>query len=136
MFKLILSALWTALGIVVAGLVQVAVTTLWPGIQRLPSAGISIDSYVVVLLMAGLCFFAGQWARRNVSTVAGAACAAIVPLAWLALFVTSTMIGVGPVAWLRPLTVLSLFAAAAPLIGVAAGWMSSSPKYGRELHAV
>jgi hypothetical protein len=109
LLKLILNVALPALGIVLAALVQLALTTLWSGIKVVPSLVVSIDSYFVVLLTVGLCFVAGDWAQRSVPTIAGAACAVIAPLAW----------------WLRPLALFTIFTAMAPLIGVALGWAIS-----------
>jgi hypothetical protein len=75
---------------------------------------VSIDSYVTVLLTVGLCFVAGGLAQRNVPTIAGAACAVIGPLAWLGLLLKVIMMGVGSVAWLRPGTLFTMFAAMVP----------------------
>jgi hypothetical protein len=60
----------------------------------------------------------GCWAQRNVPTVAGAACAVMAPFAWLGILLKGTMIGVTSIAWLRPLTLFTVFTAMAPLIGV------------------
>jgi hypothetical protein len=128
MLKLALNFALPAAGIVLAALVQLALTTLWPGIKVVPSLVVSIDSYFVVLLVIGLCFVAGGWAQRNVPTITGAACAVIAPLAWLGLLVKGTMMGVGSIAWLRPLVLFTIFTAMAPLIGVALGWAMSSSK--------
>jgi hypothetical protein len=129
--KLVLNLALPALAIVVAALAELALTRLWPGLQVVPTAVVSPSSYVVLLLTLGLCFLAGQWAHRIVPTVAGAACAAIVPLAWLGLiFRGSFMIG-GSIAWLRPLTIFMISTAFAPLIGVALGWALASSKFRR-----
>ena len=63
MLKLALNLVLPAVGIVLAALVQLAFTTLWPGIQVVPSLVVSVDSYFVVLLTVGLCFVAGAWAQ-------------------------------------------------------------------------
>jgi hypothetical protein len=129
--KLVLNLALPALAIVVAALAQLALTSLWPGIRLVPSAVVSLDSYIVLLLALGLCFLAGQWAHRIVPTVAGAACAAIAPLAWLGLiFRGSFMIG-GSIAWFQPLTISIVSTALAPLIGVALGWALASSKFRR-----
>jgi hypothetical protein len=128
MLRLVLNLVLPAAGIVLAALVQLAFTTLWPGIQMVPSRVVSVDSYFVVLLTVGLCFVAGRWAQRNVPTIAGAACAVVAPLAWLGLLFKSTFMGIGSIAWFRPLTLFILFTAMAPLIGVALGWALSSSK--------
>jgi hypothetical protein len=129
--KLVLNLALPALAIVVAALAQLALTSLWPGIRLVPSAVVSLDSYIVLLLALGLCFLAGQWAHRIVPTVAGAACAAIAPLAWLGLiFRGSFMIG-GSIAWFQPLTIFIVSTALAPLIGVALGWALASSKFRR-----
>ena len=128
MLKLALNLVLPAVGIVLAALVQLAFTTLWPGIQVVPSLVVSVDSYFVVLLTVGLCFVAGAWAQRNVPTIAGAACAVIAPLAWLGLLLKGTMMGVGSIAWFRPLTLFTIFTAMALLIGVGLGWAMSSSK--------
>jgi hypothetical protein len=136
MRKLTVNAALPAMGIVLAALVQLALTTLWPGIKVVPSLVVSIDSYFVVLLTVGLCFIAGGWAQRNVPTTAGAACAVIAPLAWLGLLLKGTMTGVGSIAWLRPLTLFTIFTALAPLIGVALGWAMSLSNWGNVQDAV
>jgi hypothetical protein len=128
MLNLALNLVLPTAGIVLAALGQLAFTALWPGIQVAPSLVVSIDSYFVVLLTVGLCFVAGGWAQRNAPTIAGAACAVIVPLAWLGLVLRSTMMGVGSIVWFRPLTLFTIFAAMAPLIGVALGRAMSSSK--------
>jgi hypothetical protein len=129
--KLVLNLALPALAIVVAALAQLALTSFWPGIRLVPSAVVSLDSYIVLLLALGLCFLAGQWAHRIVPTVAGAACAAIAPLAWLGLiFRGSFMIG-GSIAWFQPLTISIVSTALAPLIGVALGWALASSKFRR-----
>ena len=89
----------------------------------------------MVLLVLGLCFLAGRWARRNASTVAGAACAVIAPLAWLGLNFRATLLIGGSVAWFKPLTIFVIISASAPLIGVALGWILSSSKF-RPAHGV
>jgi len=126
MLKLALNLALPGLAIVVAALAQLALTTLWPGIQAVPSAVVSIDSYIVLLLALGLCFLAGRWTHRIVPTVAGAACAAIVPLAWIELICRGNFMLGGSIAWFRPLTIFVIFTAIAPLIGVALGWVLSS----------
>jgi hypothetical protein len=127
MLKLVLNFALPAIAIILATLVQLALTSLWPGIQVVPSPVVSIDTYVVVFLALGLSFVAGGRAQLNVPTIAGAACAAIAPLAWLGLLLSS-MVGVGSIAWLRPLVLFTIFMAMAPLIGVVLGWAASSLK--------
>jgi hypothetical protein len=122
MFKLAQSLALPALGIVVAALAQLALTTLWPGIQAVPSAVVSLDSYFVLLLVLALCFLAGRWTRHNVPTVAGAACTAIAPVLWLGLILKGNFMMVGSIAWFRPLTIFIMFTAIAPLVGVTFGW--------------
>jgi hypothetical protein len=129
MFKLTVNLALPAFGIVAAALTQLALTTLWPGIQAVPSPVVSLDSYFVVLLVLGLCFLAGRWARHNVPTAAGAACAVIAPLAWLGLSFRATLM-IGPVAWFQPLTIFIISSACAPLMGVALGWILSPSKLG------
>jgi hypothetical protein len=127
--KLVANLALPAVGIVVPALAQLALTTLWPGIQAIPSAVVSIDSYIVLLLALGLCFLAGSWAHHNVRTIAGAACAVIAPLGWLGLILRGNLLIAGSItsiAWLRPLTIFIIFSASAPLIGVALGWTLSS----------
>jgi hypothetical protein len=125
-FKLAVNLALPALGIVLAALAQLALTTLWPGIQAVPSAVVSLDSYFVVLLVLGLCFLTGRWAHHNVPTVAGATGAAIAPLAWLGLILNGNFTIAGSIAWFRPLTIFIMFTAIAPLVGVAFGWALSS----------
>jgi hypothetical protein len=132
MLKLILSLALPGLAIVVAALAQLALTTLWPGIQVVPSAVVSIDSYIVLLLALGLPFLAGRWTHRIVPTVAGAACAAIAPLTWFGLICRGNFTLGGPIAWIRPLTIFMMFTAIAPLIGVALGWVLSPSKLRRQ----
>lgn len=132
MLKLALNLALPAMGIVVAALAQLALTTLWPRIQFVPSAVVSLDSYIAVLLAFGLCFLAGRWTHRIVPTVAGAACAAIAPLAWLGLNFSGNFMISASIAWFRPLTIFMMFTAFAPLIGVALGWTLSSSKLRRE----
>jgi len=131
MFKLAVNLALPALGIIVAALAQLALTTLWPGIQAVPSAVVSLDSYVDVLLALGLCFLAGRWTHHNLPTVGGAACAAIAPLAWLGLIVSGSFTFAGSIAWFRPLTIFLMFTAIAPLAGVALGWALSSSRIRR-----
>jgi hypothetical protein len=126
--KLVLDLAFPALAIVVAALAQLALTTLWPGVQVVPSAVVSLDSYVALLLALGLCFLAGRWAHRIDPTVAGAACAAIAPLAWFGLIFRGNFLIGGSIAWFRPLTIFMMSTAIAPLIGVALGWVLSSTK--------
>ena len=128
MLKLTLNVALPALGIILAALLQLALTTLWPEIKMIPSVVVSLDSYFVILLTIGLCFVAGSWAHRNVPTTVGAVCTAIAPLAWLGLVLKGTMMGVGSIAWYRPLTLITLVVASAPLMGVALGWAMSSSK--------
>jgi hypothetical protein len=132
MLKLILNLALPGLAIVVAALAQLAITTLWPGIQLVPSAVASLDSYIAVLLALGFCFLAGRWTHHIVPTVAGAACAAIAPLAWLGLVIRGNFVIAGSIAWFRPLTIFVMFTAIAPLIGVALGWALSSWKPRRQ----
>ncbi len=136
MLKLALNFALPALGIVVAALAQLALTTLWPGIEIIPSVLVSVDSYFVVLLTVGLCFLAGRWTQRNVPTIAGAVCAVIAPLAWLGLVLRGMMMTAGSIAWSRPLTLFTIFMAMAPLIGVALGWTFSFSKRRRVQQAV
>ena len=126
MLRLLVSLGLPALGILVAALVQVALTTLWPGIHTLPFTVITIDSYVVVLLTMGLCFCAGRWTQRNAPTITGALCTLIVPLAWFGLMVKGLVLGAGSTAWLASLTLFVLLAALAPFLGVVSGWAWSS----------
>ena len=109
MLKLALSLTLPALGIVLAALAQLALTTLWPGIQVVPSVVVSVDSYFVVLLTIGLCFYAGGWTQRNVPTIAGAACAARV----------SGLPGLTCVSSLPGLACVSGVSLAAPVTGLA-----------------
>jgi hypothetical protein len=132
MFKLAVNLALPALGIVAAALAQLALTTLWPGIQAVPSAVVSLDSYFVVLLALGLCFLAGRWTHHNLPTVRGAACAAIAPLAWLGLILGGNFMIAGSVAWFRPLTIFIMFTAIAPLVGVTFGWAFSSSRIRRQ----
>jgi hypothetical protein len=136
MLKLALSFIFPAVGIVIAALAQLMTTTLWPGIRALPSVVVSIDSYIAALLVMALSFLAGGWTRRNVPTSAGAACALIVPLLWLALWVKSFLIAFGPIAWLQPLTLFALFISTAPLISVALGLTLRFPRQKRVPQAV
>lgn len=126
--KLVLNLALPAMAIVVAALAQLALTKIWPGIQVVPSAGVSLDSYIVLLLTLGMCFLAGKWAHGIVPTVAGAACVAIAPLAWLGLFIRGSFGIGGPIAWFQPLTIFMLSTALAPFIGVALGWALASSK--------
>lgn len=128
MLKLIPNLALPGLAIVVAALAQLAITTLWPEIRVVPSAVVSLDGYIAVLLTLGFCFLAGRWTYHIVPTVAGAACAAISPLAWLGLVLRGNFMIVGSIAWFRPLTIFEMFTAIAPLIGVALGWALSSSK--------
>jgi hypothetical protein len=125
MLKLILNLALPGLAIVVAALAQLALTTLWPGIQFVPFALVSIDGYIVLLLALGLSFLAGRWTHCIDPTIVGAACAAIAPLAWLGLICRGTFMLGGSIAWFRPLTIFVMFTAIAPLIGVALGWVLS-----------
>jgi hypothetical protein len=129
MLKLFANLALPALGIVIAALAQLGVTTLWPGMQLIPSGVVSIDSYFVVLLTFGLCFFAGRWAHTNVPTVTGAAFAAVIPLIWLVMTLRGNFTAPGHIAWFRPLTVFVMFVAVVPLIGVGFGWGLSSSKH-------
>jgi CDP-diglyceride synthetase len=126
MIKLVVNLALPALGIVVAALTQLALTTLWPGIQAIPFAVVSLDSYVVVFLALGLCFLAGRRAHYNLPTIAGSAAAVIVPLVWLGLILKGILMLGGSIAWFQSLTIFTLFSASAPLIGVVLGWHSSS----------
>jgi hypothetical protein len=121
MLKLALNLALPALGIVLAALAQLALTTLWPGIQSIPSPVASFDSYIAVLLALGLCFLAGRWTHHIVPTVAGAACAAIAPLVWLGLILRGNFSIAASIAWFRPVTIFLIFTAVTPLIGVALG---------------
>jgi hypothetical protein len=89
---------------------------------------VSIDSYRAVLLALGLCFVAGGWAQRNDATIAGAVCGVIAPPAWLVLLFRGITMGAGSIVWLRPITLFAIFAAMAPLMGVASGWAMSWSK--------
>jgi hypothetical protein len=129
MLKLATILVLPALGIVVAALAQLALTTLWPGIQRVPSGALSIDSCIVVLLTFGLCFFAGRWANSNVPTAAGAALSTVVPLIWLGLVLRGIVTAPGKVVWFGLLTMLMVFTAVVPLITVGSGWVLSSSKH-------
>jgi hypothetical protein len=131
MIKLAVNLALPALGIVVAAFTQLALTTLWPGIRAIPFVVVSLDSYVAALLALGLCYLAGRWARHNVPTIVGAVCVAIVPLAWFGLVFKGNLMLGGSTAWFRPLTILILFLASAPLIGVALGWHFSYSKLRR-----
>jgi hypothetical protein len=130
MLKLALNLALPAAGILLAALAQLALTTVWPRIKIVHSGYVSIDSYFVVLLALGLCFVAGRWAQRNAPTIAGAACAVVAPLAWLGLLLSS-MVGVGPITWFRPIVLFVIFTAMTPLIGVALGWFLSAARQGR-----
>ena len=136
MIKLATNLALPALGIVAAALIQLALTTLWPGLPAIPFPVVSLDSYVAVLLALGLCFLASRWAYHNVPTIAGAACAAIAPVAWLALILRGSLFIGGSIAWLRPLTIFTIFTASAPLIGVSLGLALSSSKLRRAQQGV
>jgi hypothetical protein len=122
MLKLAVNLALPALGIAAAALAQLALTSLWPGIRAIPFPVVSLDSHFAVLLALGLCFLAGRTAHHNVPTSAGAACAILVPLAWLGLILRGSLTFGGSIAWFQPLTIFMLFSASAPLIGVALGW--------------
>jgi hypothetical protein len=111
-----------ALAILGASFAQYLLILVWPGIQRLPSVVVSIDSYLVNLLTFGLCVLAGRWTRRNTGTRAGAALMTIAPLAFLALNLWIITSGGGSVAWLRPFTIFMIVTAVLPLVGVTLGW--------------
>jgi hypothetical protein len=129
MLKLAINVVLPAVGIFLAALIQLAVNTLWPALKFVPFLYFSIDSYLLVSLAAGFCFVAGGLAQRSVPTVAGAASAVIVPLAWLALWLKVIVTGgASTVAWLRPVTLFTIFTALLPLIGVALGWATSSSR--------
>ncbi len=129
MLKLVANLVVPALGIVLAALAQWGLTALWPGLQRASSGVVSIDSYIVVLLTFGLCFFAGRWAYRNVPTGAGAAFAAAIPLIWLGLMLRGNFTAPGHIAWFGPLTLFMMSIAIVPLLGVGFGWLLSSSKH-------
>ena len=137
MIKLALSFVFPAVGICIAALAQVGLEELWPGIRMVPSFAVSIDSYFVVLLSVGLCFLAGRWTRRNIATGTGLACALVVPLLWLAIFVRGILLeGAGQIAWLLPITLFTIFAAFAPLVAVGLGFALSSVNAGRARQSV
>jgi hypothetical protein len=136
MLRLLLALTLPALGIVIAALAQLGLTTIWPGIVSLPSVTVSVDGYFVELLTVVLCAFAGRWAHRNVPTIGGALCASIVPLVWFGLTVKALFLFAGPIAWFRPLTIFSMFMALAPLIGVALGWAMAQSNQREAAHAV
>jgi hypothetical protein len=125
MWKLSLSVALPALAIIVAALAQLLMTTIWPGVQHIAFLGVSADSYLVVLLVAALCFVAAAWLQRNVRTLASAVCTAVVPIAWLGTMLWPTMRHVNHVVWFRPITIFMIAAAMAPLVGVATGWGAS-----------
>jgi len=125
MWKLALSVALPALAIVIAALAQLLLTIIWPGVRRIPVAGVSADSSLAVLLSAALCFVAAAWLQRNVRSLAGALCAAVVPAAWLGLVLWSILRHFPDIAWFRPGTLFFIAAAIAPLAGVAAGWSAS-----------
>ena len=129
--KLVLNLVLPALAIVLSALAQLALTTFWPGIQFVHSDFVSVDSYIVLLLALVLSFVAGRLARRSVPTVAGAAVAAIAPMAWFALIFRGSFLIGGSISWFQPLTIIMLSSAIAPLIGVALGWALSWPKLWR-----
>jgi O-antigen ligase len=126
--KLIVNLVLPALGLVLAALAQLGLTTLWPAIQGFPSYLVSIDSYLAVLLTLGLCFFAGRRPHTNVPTVLGAACVGVVPLVWLGLTLRGILAPAGHIVWFRSLTVFMMVIAVVPLIGVGLGWVSSPAK--------
>jgi hypothetical protein len=126
MWKLVLCVALPALAIIVAALAQLLLTTIWPGVQHIRFPVVSADSYFVILLVAALCFLAAAWLQRNVRIPAGAVCTAVVPTVWLGLMLWPTMRHVEHVAWFRPITLLMIAAAIAPLAGVTAGWRASS----------
>jgi hypothetical protein len=123
--KLALSVALPALAILIAALAQLSLTIIWPGVRQIPVAGVSADSDLVVLLSAALCFVAATWLQRNVRSLAGAMCAAVVPAAWLGLWLWDIVRHFPDIAWFRPITLFSIAAAIAPLAGVAAGWGAS-----------
>ena len=125
MWKLALSLVLPALAILIAALAQLLLTTIWPGVQHIAFPGVSADSYFVVLLLVLLCFVAASWLQRNVRTLPGAVCTAVVPTAWLLLSLWANVGHAKHIAWFRPITIFMIAAAMAPLVGVAAGWGAS-----------
>ena len=125
MWKLVLSVALPALAIVIAALAQLLLTTIWPGVQKVPVAGVSADGFVVLLLIVALCFVAAAWLQRKVRSLAGALCAAVVPVAWLGLVLGSILRHFPDIAWFRPITLFVIALAIAPVAGVAVGWSAS-----------
>jgi hypothetical protein len=123
--KLIVALVLPALAIVVAAAIQFALNSWWPGLQHLPVSPVTLDSYVAVLLILGLCVLAGRWTRRNANSVAGLICVAALPLVWLGVMLWVSLHGGTNIAWFQPLTLFTIFAALAPVIGVAMGWAVS-----------
>jgi hypothetical protein len=133
MLKHCLSLALPGVAIIAAALAQLALVTLWPGVQRLHFPIVSADSYFVVLLAGALCFVAGRWSRRSLGNLTGLICALAAPLAFLGLFLWPTLgldiraVGFAHIAWLTPITSFLIVSASLPLAGVALGWAFEAP---------
>ena len=124
--KLGLALFLPALAILGAAFAQHFLTLGWPQIQKVPSAVMSIDSYIVNVLTAVLCFFSGVWIRRNLGLRPGAALMIIAPLVFLTVILKAMTGGSGSIAWFKPITIFMLFTAGIPLISVAIGFWRGS----------
>jgi hypothetical protein len=123
-----------ALGIVAAALAQLLLTTIWPGLQQIGFGNLSADSHIVVVLEALLAFLAGAWLQHRVGSLAGALCAAFMPVAWCGVLLWGTLRPAHNIAWLRPVTLMTIAAAVAPVSGVLAGWFVSFMRQRRMIY--
>ena len=130
-----LSLAMPAVAIVLAALVQLALTSLWPQVQRIHFPVASVDSYAAVLLAGALCFAAGRFLQRFVRNGYGAACATLVPIGWLAMVLWGTLRFSNSVHWSEPLTLFILATGLTPLTGVLAGWGLSAMRDERRASA-
>ena len=118
------------LAIFIAAFAQHVLTLVWPGVREITFGEISADSYFFVLCSGFLCFFAGYILRRDVGGRPSFLCAVITPLGFMCLFLWATigwpMLELdAKIAWLRPITLISIAAAIVPLLGVALGWSNA-----------
>jgi len=118
LLTLLLAITAPAAAIVTAVLAQFALQTVWPGVMNISLDGLSVDSYLTVVVMRLLSVLVGVWLRRRGPNRSSQAASFVAPIIWfIAILLTKH-----PARALSSMeTFLLLAGAVAPLVALAAG---------------
>jgi len=119
--------LGTSAAIILSVLAQVVLTTLWPKVTAFSFGGISADSYLTVVAVGSLSAFVGFSLRARGRHRYALLLAVAVPTLWLGAMLYVILPTNSPIA-LNAVTVFTMIAAIAPLVGVAAGWFTAASR--------